>query len=846
MSILHILNARGCDACRLDQLERTLQHPKLPPSGAAHPDIYILGDNPGLKEDTEGQHFCGSGGDLIRRHLWQQGIQNLRWGNIVRCHTANILPHDIESCGSLTEDDLKAHTPKVLLLAGNAALKWAVEGEKSKSIGDWRGLSIPMQVGTNRFWAVPVYPPLSVVRAGSSFESPMRSLFIRDLELAITLTNQPPPPAPVDFKNTRFVDPRPENLIKLLAQPTLGLDIETTGLDPHHTEARILSAAFYSPNICVAFPVEHPEGPSQLSILSYILSTYRGKIIAHHLAFELSWLFQWIGMQILHQKEWHDSMCGLRRVLSRQTPLGLDDGCRIILGSRPKEVTRFDPVAWEGQPVKKLLYYNAIDARATYELGTRLNLFQWNDLEYKRLREVTITTSIMTHRGVPIHVPKLKELTQTYDQKISELKHHIAEHSLVKAFERATGVSFNPGSHPQVKQLLGVPNGTEEALLQCKHPLVPQIIEFHRISKLHSTYLVGWESLLKGSLLRPRYKVCHVITGRLSSEQPNIQNIPKRRDKWIREPVCPGPGYGILSLDYSQAELRMVAALSKDKTLIQDLWSGADLHSHWADRILELYPPIQDRLKKIYETDDPKRLYKALRDEVKRGITFALPYGSSELNPGIVLSIPEQTSKRISSEFWTRYPGLHQWQENQRRHYRQTGVIIMPTTGRERIALVSGNEPINNPVQGSTSDIVVAAMTRLAKKAFREEDVHLIPILNVHDDLTFIVPDGAESEYALKIAEEMVRLVHPLLEVVPYVVEASYGTDWYHQRVIGEYSSVQFGHRRPRGTTPISEVSPDNFLGSDWACSDHFFVGTTDQKSLETSRLPVHGTVRRR
>ncbi|MGH9608040.1 MAG: DNA polymerase [Bryobacteraceae bacterium] len=868
MSLLSVAGFAGCEVCPLDKEARYLKHAKMKPIGDYRPDLYILGGSPSEGDDEAGEPFAGESGLLITDVLQRIVSSNtrIRWSNIVRCHPKENtqLAPVVNACSIYTTEDLLSNPPKVLILAGSAALRWATSESHANA---WRGIPIPMRVGNHRFWAVPILDLAYILkRGGADDRNPAYSLLCRDLEFAVRLIGTEPPDlnyAPQQFRDRVQVVPKlgPLELDTWLDSPTVGIDLETDGLDPWRSKHGILTCSIATPNISIAFPINHPQAqqPQNRAMLETFLKSYKGQIVAHHAGFELSWLLKEFGAEVvLAGAEWHDSMCGMRTILDRESPLALDDGCRIFLGCRIKELTGVDATKWFMYTPDQLLTYNGVDSIACLTLAERLALFNLGGdagLEYRRLREAVIATSLMSHSGFPLNIAKDQEIVHEVYGKISDVTQKLGGMPDVVDWARKQGKPFNPSDEKHVANffeglgLLQPESGVSEPVLsEIRHSAVDHIIEVRRYEKLLNTYLEPWPKLVgTDGRLHPRITVCRVATGRLSYEDPNLQNVPKRKDKRIRECFEPPNGMEIVALDYSQLEIRILAMLSGDPVLVDELWSKEDLHASWMNRVIELYPEVLERVSEEYAEDDEKKIRKALRDEIKTGITFALPYGASREKPAQVLKLPREVGYQIADEHRRHYPRIYQWQNEQRNLYHKQGYIVIASTRRRRTGLLEGNEPLNTPIQGTGSDIVTTAMTRLAKRALRENDPALLPRLNIHDDLTHFVPTGQYLQYGKVIGEEMVRVLHPMINV-PIEVEASHGPDWYHQETFAVHSSTDYGHRRARGGRPsaVSQVSPDTLFGGAWSAVHGSCVGEAAPQQVMPSRLVTRRPLRSR
>jgi DNA polymerase I-like protein with 3'-5' exonuclease and polymerase domains/uracil-DNA glycosylase len=260
-----------------------------------------------------------------------------------------------------------------------------------------------------------------------------------------------------------------------------------------------------------------------------------------------------------------------------------------------------------------------------------------------------------------------------------------------------------------------------------------------------------------------------------NSENPNIQNFPKRKNREIRRIIIPGKGHVIVPIDFGQLEARIIAMVSRDKVLCQSIINGEDIHSVWLNKVLEAYPDYLIRLAdKTGETDE-KKIRKGGRTIIKTDFVFASFYGSSAKSCARKTGVPLKIMEGIAEEFWYVHRGVKRWIDTQRSNYQQTGDV--PTiTGRVRHAVVPGNEVINNPIQGVAADIVLEAQNELSILSRQRKDPYLHPRINVHDDITFILPNSDEeiARYIEEIMPIMVKVRFPW-QIVPLSVECSLG-----------------------------------------------------------------------
>ena len=273
------------------------------------------------------------------------------------------------------------------------------------------------------------------------------------------------------------------------------------------------------------------------------------------------------------------------------------------------------------------------------------------------------------------------------------------------------------------------------------HPIIEKLLEYRNLSKLYSTYLEGLDACIKDdSKIHTIYKQTLTRTGRLSSAEPNLQNIPARMEEGrkIRKAFVPANDL-LLSMDYSQIELRILAHISGSEELINAFRNNQDIHTKVAADI--------HGIKEAEVTKKMRSTAKAVR--------FGIVYGISGFGLGENLEINPKEAKEFIDKYYELYPGVKRYMEN----------IV------ERIAL-------NTPIQGTSADIIKKAMVEVYK-AFKENNIKSKMILQVHDELIF---DCLESE-----KDQIVEIVKNIMEntiniSVPLKVSADFGRDWYEAK----------------------------------------------------------------
>ena len=378
-----------------------------------------------------------------------------------------------------------------------------------------------------------------------------------------------------------------------------------------------------------------------------------------------------------------------------------------------------------------------------------------NDIELPLIRVL----ASMELAGARIDVNALKEYSVALTEQMNRLETEC--HQLA-------GVPFNTASPAQVGEVLfdhlkidpkakktktGQYSTTEDILLKLRdrHPLVDKILELRGIRKLLSTYVNALPALINPSTgrIHTTYNQTVTATGRLSSTNPNLQNIPVRSDdgKEIRRAFIPAEGNVFFSADYSQIELRLVADLSHDKTMLDAFAHGHDIHAITAARIY--HKPLEQ------VTSDERRKAKTAN--------FGILYGISAFGLAQRLNIPREEAKMLIDGYYTTFPQVRDYIDRSIAQAREKGYVTT-LYGRRRMlpdinsrnAVVRGfseRNAINAPIQGTAADVIKLAMVRIYQR-FLQEGIQSKMILQVHDELNFdVIPSELERVQRIVIEE---------------------------------------------------------------------------------------------
>ena len=432
-------------------------------------------------------------------------------------------------------------------------------------------------------------------------------------------------------------------------------------------------------------------------------------------------------------------------------------------------------------PVKDATEYGAEDAVYTLRLWEPLRK-ELAKLDYEKYffeQEMPLLKVLyqMESVGVAIDVPALKALEQELARRIENLEKEICD---------MAGVEFNIGSPKQLGDVLfdtlGLPEikkrstdavVLEELSYKAPHPIVFSVIEYRELKKMQSTYISVLPTLLNPDTHRIHTSFIQwgTATGRLSSRDPNLQNIPVRSDlgKKIRAAFIPqSKDNVILAVDYSQIELRMLAHLSGDSALIESYKEGIDIHARTAAAIYGV---------DIGEVNSDMR-----RDA--KVVNFGVLYGMTAFRLSRDLKIPMSQAKDFITGYFDMYQGVQQYIEDTKAAAHRDGYVETLSGRRRYIAGIDSSDrmesqmaermAVNTPVQGSAADLIKIAMIRIQKR-INEENLPLKMMLQVHDELVFECPRDQVEPMSQMVKAEMEGAMQLK---VPLVASVGFGENW--------------------------------------------------------------------
>jgi len=441
-------------------------------------------------------------------------------------------------------------------------------------------------------------------------------------------------------------------------------------------------------------------------------------------------------------------------------------------------------IGFEQVAVERATEYSAEDADVTLRLHQALYPQVQAEEKLERIyREVEMPlTSVlfnMERNGVLLDIALLKELSREFGEKMAAIEH--------EAHAQA-GQPFNINSPRQIQEILfekqglkpvkktpsGQPSTDEESLdeLALDHPLPKLILDYRTLAKLKSTYTDKLPESIdpRTGRVHTNYGQAVAVTGRLASNDPNLQNIPIRtaEGRRIREAFVAPPGAHIVSADYSQIELRIMAHISQDASLLAAFAAGEDIHTATAAEIFGLSPKAVGAEQRRYA----------------KVINFGLIYGMSAFGLARQLGLERAAAQQYMERYFARYPGVADYMKRTREQARERGYVETVFGRRLWLPEITSANParrqgaeraaINAPMQGTAADLIKMAMIAV-DRWLAEKRLQSKLIMQVHDELVLEVPDG-ELE---RMKRELPKLMSGVAQLaVPLAVDIGAGPNW--------------------------------------------------------------------
>lgn len=586
------------------------------------------------------------------------------------------------------------------------------------------------------------------------------------------------------YTTVESVEDLEEMAKKLSEKGKFAFDTETTSLDT--ITAELVGLSFADGEAGYYVPVGHAEGTNLPleAVIERIRPLLEGegmKVIGQNLKYDIEIMMNY-GVAV---RPYFDTMIAAYLLNPNEKKLSLDT---LALKYLNYKTVSYEEVAGKNGKfadvsVKDATRYSAEDADITYRLYEILNkkMYEYDMTELLEKMEMPVVGVLagMERNGVYVDSAFLSGISEDYSRKIREIENEI--------YDQAGGMPFNLNSPKQVGEVLfgrlGLKPGKKTSTksystsaevleeMRASHPIIPLLLDYRKYFKLKSTYIDALPKMInpKTSRIHTSFNQTGTSTGRLSSSEPNLQNLPARNEegKEIRKAIrAQKEGWVILSADYSQIELRVLAHISEDEGLMKAFMNDVDIHTVTTSKI---YGVEEGEV-----TDEMRRVGKM--------VNFAITYGVSAYGLAKRLGINQSDAGEVITNYFRNYPLVREYLENTVSEAKKKGYVetifgrrreIPELKSRNRNIVEFGKRmAINAPIQGSAADIMKKAMIDIQKRLAGHRAAM---ILQVHDELVFELPrDEIESltELVRDSMEGIVKLR------IPLKVDVEVGDTW--------------------------------------------------------------------
>lgn len=826
-------------------------NPAMAPLCQEGAKVYVLLDRPTPTVDATGSVKEGAAGRYLLEQCRSLGLPVVVDHVCRTMPPENREPkkYELEAFRQDVLDSIEASGCNVVVVCGNMATRWAMgsatprEGYEVAQRRFW-----PMRVGSRAVMVTSTADPLHVWgmieaqdptwnRPGWRTEE-ATSRFRKNLELAQSMAEALDDPARSarvasidELKAQVEVLTSYTEILEALediesAGKPVAYDIETTALRPYGQHARISTMSIANEDRCVAFPYRHADSGFSRAQVESIGGAMRSLFeavpacVAHNAPFECEWMAVEYGPEFLFNTHHECTMNQAYILDERQGALSLNFLSLLYFGLELKTLTDVNTKFVELNNMHELLLYNGLDTLLTLMIWKRQTrrIKKVPSLEFaaesqrSRIRPLVLAQV----KGMPVAQDVVRKQRFELEGSIQIVETELAALPEVKKFAAETG-EFNPTSVPQlldffeglghheveIQERDGVRRSVDEEVLAAirasKGPgarVAERLSEYRALTRNAGTYIRPLDAAEPDTLVfrdgnvHCQFKMTRTGTGRLSAADPNLQNYPKRSadGKRVRQCYRAPEGHVLLSVDYSQLEACVIAMLSEDPVWMGMVSSGYDAHTEWAEIVANQAPYALEKAvgAKSWDEATPKQR-KEYRGLIKNKLVFPAFFGASLNSVAGYLDIDVADAKVVFEQFWDTFQGVKQWQDRLVGQYHARRFTECATGRRRYGPFPNKSVVLNSPVQGTACDIVIEAMTRISDHAHATNQPWLHARIQIHDDLTFIIPEEHLESSVAYIMEEMVKPLGPFCRV-PLSVEAEVGTDWSNQK---EYASLR-------------------------------------------------------
>lgn len=753
--------------CQRCPLHKTAEHVCLLGQGPRPNEVMIIGEAPGAEEDEEGLPFVGRAGQLLNELLENAGFErsDLYVTNAVHCRPPdNRAPKraEIKACRYWLNTEQGAVRPKFVLLLGNTAIQAVLD---LKGIRALRGKPIQRD-GITYF---PVYHPSFALR-DPRFEPVLR----QDIRTFFSIVNHGGIPQEKGVSYTIVNDEATlDKMIEDLENTTRhSCDLETNGLNPWAKGAKIVSFGAGTRNHQWIVPLNHPQSKWRKSPVKRIVKAMaHAEKVFHNGKFDSLWLRVHEEVDLLAD---FDTM--LAHFLIDENALhGLKVLAQHYYGAPDYDIEKDEKKG--DAPIEKIAHYHAHDLYYTLALRSTLHRELSKDKPTLRIFEKIMMPCArlfvdIEENGVYLDPTKIKEVQKHLEKQRDEAQAILDKTAKINwgSPDQVAKVFFEQLRLKPLDKTKGGKNSTSESVLKrLDHPVARALIKYREAMKNLSTYIMAWQNewLDENGRMHPSFKLHGTVTGRLSCEDPNLQQVP--RDPIIRSLITAPPGWTLIEADLSQIEMRIAAEMSGDRELMHSFMTGVDVH--WKTALREIfrggaYPElVMETAKKITGkrlnfgqscdallTAGPKvaegidSRWKEIRKKAK-AINFGYLFGMwwkkfityARDNYDVIVSEREAQDSRVS--YFELYKELNEWHKRQKRFAKRNGYVRSISGRKRRLpdamrdddayeVAEAQRQGINAPVQSFANELNLMSLIELCAEL--DWSYHR-PIGTIHD-----------------------------------------------------------------------------------------------------------------
>lgn len=793
----------SCEYVECSLYDNSNNTPCMPAFGSGRNGIMIVGEAPGVNEDKSGRPFvkAGRAGSFLHSVLDMFDIRDSDCviTNAFRCYfdKDKVKPRskDLLLCKNYLLRDIDKYEPKVIFALGDFAVS-SLLGYSGK-LEDIVGEVVPWI--EKKCYVVPLLHPIGVLRREFQDKFIVK-WWVENFSKGLEYVDKDSP----KYRQVKMIDVGKDvdfkwfvnYLYKCKEKGLIVFDLETYPNKPYVRDKMIIGFGVTCEQdkvVVVDFRVNEKWFEKWLDVMSDIVSDKNVVKVLQNFAFEYVWLKEY-GLKLVEPV--YDVMLFNYLLKSKSKVNSLKYMAWVNFGLEYKDYD--DGIDFQNIYTiehEKLVKYNAMDVMFTYDLCKKLlprlseDKKLWNCYN-KLLVKAGVMLAEAQYRGVLTDFSGLDELKNKFVKKLKEIENRIYHLPEVEKWEIDKGERLLLTSSKQVGEFLrdyygvtdavtkkGNLSASELVLKKVDNEFCRLLLDYRGALKIVNTYLDGLvKKVWEDGLIHTDYLLVGTGTGRLSSTEPNLQNIPKRQYADVRALFVAPKGKLLMSCDYSQWEVRVLQMYARDKQLGYDIKHKIDFHALYA--------------KKLFKCDENHTDFKKFRHAAKNGFVFATIYGAraKTIVKGLwkdylskLFDDEEEAVKfvvKLQEDFFERYKGVKEYQTYCLDLYEKEG-YVETYFGRKRYAPLTVTMILNTPIQSTASDFTLMSAIRLCKRK-------LYPRLLIHDDITLYVDEKYWKEQFYEIKECMTKYDGLDFVNVPIDIEAKIGENWYEMYDIVE------------------------------------------------------------